>query len=299
MEQLLIICTILGGIAAIIYFWEKIIQWFSIHIKPKKSSLSERDAQNAVSDSSATLPPPNLNYKHNANNKPPHSSTVFFYERFTSAFPGVRGIEWFNRKEAFKRLKLLFVDPIKFQTANSIINPIWEWRGGNLPIDHFEILDRKTLLVNIYELKVARLAAVNMEAYYRCFVYLESDPMEPTGLYQRTPESLQQAARDFGYVVEEYGLYKGKHKVTRAEYDDNSASIRGKIVELGENVKLRARFITPYNLIIAPHSSPINNNEFDSRLDGYMNKILKKESSLDELAEEILRLPKREFEYRT
>lgn len=39
----------------------------------------------------------------------------------------------------------------------------------------------------------------------------------------------------------EYGLYKGKHVVSRAEYDDNAAVIRGKPVRLGRDVELRER----------------------------------------------------------
>lgn len=297
MEIFLVICTVLGGLAAVVYFWEKIYLWITNFFKAE-STVPPRQ-NNSLKQAEISTSKKLNNDTNSLTAQIQKSSTVFFYERFVSAFPGVRGIEWYNRKEAIKRLKILFQEPIVLETNNRKYAPFWHWRDGNMSIDQFRVLDRKTVLIWFYELQISRIAAVNKGSYYQCFVYLEADPMEPTGLYPRTKESIRESQEKFGYVSEEYGLYKEKYKVTRAEYDDNAAAIKGKIVKLGSDAKIRVRFITPYNLIVAPHNSPINNNKFDIKLEEFMNKILKNEASLDELSEEILKLPKREFEYRT
>lgn len=224
------------------------------------------------------------------------SSTVFFHDRFTSCFPGVRGIKWFDYKEAMKKLAVFLREPLIFKVDNGDRRPIWYWRDGNFNISKFSKLDRHTVLIDIMEFRVRRIAAINTSLYYQSFVYLETEAMKPTGLYDRADEEVEKSKKHFGYVSEEYGLYKGKHKITRAEYDDNAATINGKLVELGKDVELRMRFITPYNLIIAPHGSPINNNLFDDTLKKYMNDILEERSSLDELLGKIVTLPRKDLE---
>lgn len=298
MEIILIICSVLGGLAAVVYFWEKLIFWFSNLYKTKAKRFSQKKKKDTETVNNST--DDDFKFENNSlKNEFSNSSTTFFYNRFASAFPGVRGIEWFAGKEAIKRLKILFREPLVYETDNRKYTPIWYWRGGNMYIDRFKILDRKTVLIWLYELRVSRIAAVNQGSYYQCFVYIESNPMKPTGLYPRTAESIIDSQNQSGYVSEEYGLYKNKYKINRAEYDDGAAKIRGKIVELDSEVELRVRLITPFNLIIASKSSPINNNMFDSKLKEYMNKILKNEASLNIIADEVLKLPKNDFEYRT
>lgn len=297
MEKLLVVCTVLGGIAAVIYFWEKISQWFISSFRLTKSK-SEDNKQNANDGFPKNVSTFDQESEIFSESNPPKNSTVFFYDRFASAFPGVRGIEWYNSKDGINRLKLIFKKPFVFKENQCEITPIWYWRGGNMHIDHFEVLNRKTILLRIYELQISRIAAVNIGSYYQCFLYLEVEPMKQTGLYKYGEEEIAESVKNYGYVSEEYGLYKGKYKITRAEYDDNAAKIKGKIVTLGNDAELRARFITPYNLIIAPFSSPINNNKFDFILKDYMNRILNSDATLNELSKEVLKLPKKEIETR-
>lgn len=226
----------------------------------------------------------------------PESSTVFFYDRFASSFPGVRNIQWFDTKEAIKRLSLFFREPLRFKKEQGYMTPIWYWRGGNYHINKYSVLNRKTILIDHMELCIRKIAAVNQGSYYQSFIYIEADAMKPTGLYPRTESEIKASKDYFGYVTEEYGLYKNKHFVSRAEYDDNSAVIKGKVTELNNDVELRERFITPYNIIIAPHGSPINNNAFDKVLVKHMNEILENKDRLEALADKILKLPRRDFE---
>jgi len=215
------------------------------------------------------------------------SSTVFFSNRFSDTFPGVRGIQWFhNPAEAVKRLQLFFREPFVFRDSS----PIWWWRDGDMHIDCFDVLAADTVLVDHQELVIEELAAVNAGAYYQSFLYLKTKPSEPTGLYDQG--SLEFQKERWGYAREEFGLFRGR-AVNRTEYDDGSTVIDGEVVNMNRDVELRVRYVTPYNLLIAPLDSPINNNRFDQLRNELLNAILRGDGQLDALVGAVLKLPKR------
>lgn len=219
-------------------------------------------------------------------------STIFFAERFASAFPGVRGIAWFeNPSDIAERLKRLFSDPIKF----SNISPIWWWRDGNNSVDRFENLGGGIFLMNRDELRISRIAAVYGNAYYQSFVYIETEAMELTGLYPSTIQRIAQAqvGHDRAYYYEEYGLVDGINMITAAEKEDGAAVINGNIEDIAGRAEGRTRYVTPYNIIIAAHGSPINNNDFDRRLGYHLDGILSGNNTVEMLAADVWRLPKR------
>ena len=224
-------------------------------------------------------------------------STVFLYDRFCGAFPGVRGIQWFeDTEEIMQRLSRLLVKPLilKKEDGSSSFNPIWWWRDGNLQIMKFERTGHDTILLNWEELKIEKIAAVNPGSYYQCFVYLLTAPLETSGHHPRTDEEIEWSVNNFGYCREEYGIYKGEYKITRAEYDDGAAMIDGKLIDFNGEAELRARYITPYNVVIAPVNSPINNNKFDRELKNIMNGILHGDETIESLSNAVEALPKRE-----
>jgi hypothetical protein len=100
--------------------------------------------------------------------------------------------------------------------------------------------------------------------------------------------------KQIGYVREEYGLYKGKYKVSREHYDDMAAVIHGKLCDLQGDVELRARYITPFNIVLAAHGSPINNHDFDRDFEELMNAILADTSHFEKLVSKIRKLPRLE-----
>ena len=217
-------------------------------------------------------------------------STVFFADRFSSAFPGVRGIQWFTTQSDIKmRLEKLLEEPLYFNNAS----PIWWWRDGNLHIHSFKSTDDGLYLMNCDEFKISKIAAVNEGYYYQKFVYVETEKMDPTGLYPDIEDRTAYWVEQNGYCHEEYGLYKGETKVNRAEYDDNAAMIDGKLVEFDGDIDLRVRYITPYNFVIAANGSPINNNDFDQKLVKLLNAMLKDAESITFLSKEVLNLPKK------
>lgn len=224
-------------------------------------------------------------------------STVFFYERFCSAFPGVRGIQWFeNPDEAITRLSKLLRPPLSLtkDKHSGTLSPIWWWRDGNLHIRKFDKVEDGIVLLDWFELKIDKVAAVNSGSYYQCFVYVQTSPLEPTGLYPRTEEEIQWCVDTFGYCPEEYGLFDNQFKVTRAEYDDGAAMINGELIDFEGNIELRIRHITPYNFIIAAQNSPINNSRFDQTLKQLMNNLIQGTTSLEQVEEAVSKLPKRE-----
>ncbi|MNR42790.1 hypothetical protein D3C85_1613470 [compost metagenome] len=99
------------------------------------------------------------------------------------------------------------------------------------------------------------------------------------------------AVQTFGYDYEEFGVFDG-HYITRAEYDDGAAVIDGEPVSTLGKAELRKRFLTPYNFVIAPSDSPINNMKFDTVLQKTLDSMLKGEATINDLYREISRLPK-------
>lgn len=210
---------------------------------------------------------------------------VEFSDRFSVAFPGLRGVAWFDDIPTIaKRLRALLRPPLQ--------DLAWWWRGsGCLQIRRFEYIEDSHFLMDIYELNVRRIAAVNQGDYYRKFVYVETDADQPTGLY--SGEYTDKLIENNGYANEEYGLVDEKFLIHREEYDDGATIIDGEPVDVADRVQLRVRYITPYNFIIAPQQAPINNRDFEDGLEAYLNDLLRGKSVFDDMCNVIRRLPKR------
>lgn len=228
----------------------------------------------------------------------PESDTSFFSQRFLSSFPGVRGIQVFESpQEGITRLSNLLKEPLVFRDESRKRTPIWWFRGyRNLQVQSFEQLENNIVAINDQELRIKRVVAINPGNYYQCFVYIDVDPMEPCGLYDWESCEIQEWVDKFGYCSEEFAVYKRKFLVTRAEYDDGAAIIDGKLTELDSKfAKLRVRYLTPYNLVLAASNSPINTQSFDKYFEGVMNNLIRHEHDsmyFEELARIVLKLPK-------
>lgn len=216
---------------------------------------------------------------------------ITFASRFSFAFPGVRGIEWIeDEKTIAERLKILLKAPLAFREGHLM----WWWRGPeNLQIDRFEHVEGSHYLMNICELNIKKIAAVCHPSYYRKFIYVETSSDEPTGLYDCDQERLTSRIEEFGYVCEEYGLVDETFPVTREEYDDGAAIVGGEHMDIRGRADLRVRYISPFNFLIAPNGSPINNSDFDEALQKYLEDLLIGKNVFGEMCEAIQRLPKR------
>lgn len=218
-------------------------------------------------------------------------SIVEFSRRFGQAFPGLRGIGWFDDPDVIaQRLGILLQNPLV-----GIEGPLagW-WRGPqNLQIESFEHIEGRHFLMDADELNIRRIAAYNPNIYDRCFVYVETSADPPTGLYPSTEDDIKSEVEAFGYAREEYGLVDGKLPVTRKEYDDGAALIDGKPVDIRGRVALRERHISAYNFLVAPYLSPVSNSSFDEALREYLDRLLHGEDIFAELCEATKKLPKR------
>lgn len=208
-------------------------------------------------------------------------STVLFSYRMAKAFPGIRDVTWFNDPvDAIRRLKILLKEPLRFQSSfrDCELDPIWWFRGGrNLFIDSFKRIGRKTVLMNIDQLRIKRIAAYHGDSYYLDFVYVVTSGENQTGLYKLTKEDIKRQIETFGYSWEEYGLIDyifWKKPIRREDYEDGATVVRGKVKDAG-NAKLRVRYISDYNFIIAAKGSPYNSQMFERISKDQLNGILK------------------------
>lgn len=225
--------------------------------------------------------------------------TAWFHsERFTKAFPGVRGIASVDKPaEAIARLAMLLEAPLAWvyeeQEMLMTTNPVWWWRGhSNNAIDDFRSPGENIVLLDRKELAIRRVVAVNAGSYWQSFVYVECDALPPIGLYQQDPEVISAEVSRSGYDCEEYAIFDG-HAITRAEYDDGAAIINGKPVRTS-GADLRVRYITPYNFLISSQKSPINNHKFDLTAACILDGILKGHRSIDDLVNAVLTLPRKD-----
>ncbi|HEX4372492.1 MAG TPA: hypothetical protein VHZ50_04210 [Puia sp.] len=151
--------------------------------------------------------------------------------------------------------------------------PLWWFREmSSMYIQHFEKLSKTKVLMGVKELEVKRMAVNIDQAYYKCFVYLEVKGEKQTGLYNLNDTDIKRHIENFGYSWEEFGLYKNI-RIKREEYDDGAAIIKNKVIETF-GAKLRTRFLTDYNFLIAGHDSPYNSHRFEKDSNKYFDGIL-------------------------
>ncbi|WP_264564828.1 hypothetical protein [Flavobacterium sp. N3904] len=206
-------------------------------------------------------------------------STTFFAYRLASAFPGQRGLEWYDSKTAVNRLKIVFQDPIDFKpniNSEYVSDPLWWFRGHrSMFIKKFKQLSKTKILLGIDELEINRIAVFVSDSYYKCFIYIETKGEKQIGLYNRTEEEIKNSVGHFGYCWEEYALM-GKRPISREHYDDGATIINGKVVETSQT-ELRVRYLSNYNFLLTAKESPYNSRKFDRESQDYFDKILKDE----------------------
>ena len=198
----------------------------------------------------------------------------------------------FRQPDANKRLAILLKPTLCIADDNHLWHePIWIWRRGDLGIRRFELRPDGTALLNVEELDIEEIVAVNRGTYYQQFVYVRTRASAPTGLYDNS--HMQELVDLRGDASEEVGIYNGRY-ITREEYDDGAVVIDGEPIDVTDSVQLRVRYITPSNFVLAAQGSPINNTSFDRRRQELLNGILRGQNTVEELVAAIVALPKRE-----
>ena len=220
---------------------------------------------------------------------------VFFANRVSAAFPGIRDLYWFtDGKQALDRLQILLRAPLTFEnTVGHATSPnrIWWWRAGCCaPISVFRRLSDTKCLMDIHELEISKIAVYHRERYYHTFVYVEVSPDLPTELYPSDEAVIRHRIEAIGYASEEYGLFQNI-PITRECYDDGAAVIDGVVVDLSGG-ELRVRYLSRYNFLIASQLSSINSHEFDTLSEPLLADMLSGQDRLEELCTVLQRLPR-------
>jgi len=226
-------------------------------------------------------------------------STVLFDNRISGAFPGIRGLKWFEKPErALKHLEILLKYPIKFDHCNGhgvSTTPFFYFRGYANQITDFQMLTNTRFLINSGEMELDRICVFRSESYWQNYIYVEIKADTPSGANDITKDSINNMIQSRGFADEEYGLFQDTC-ISRTCYDDKAAIINGEITDTSKAV-LRRRFLTPYNFLIASQFSPINSSEFDSISEPILNSIIMGKDRFEKLHETILNLRRNEREF--
>ncbi|NQX54406.1 hypothetical protein HQN86_12345 [Pedobacter panaciterrae] len=211
-------------------------------------------------------------------------STIFFDYRLADAFPGLPGIKWHSGAEAARRLGIVLKQPLRFSPESpQINNPVWWFRGGkNANIKTFKIVDGNKILLDYYEHTIEKIAVSRADNSKHSFIYVQTKAESPTGVYKNSKEHRKHRIANYGYDWEEYAIFNGKHKISREQYDDGAAEVKGKVLER-ESSELRIRYLTKYNFVIAAIQSPINSRDFDQNSSEIFDGILNGTKKFDEL----------------
>lgn len=218
------------------------------------------------------------------------STTTFFDYRLRSAFPGVRGLKIFeDPKECVDRLEIMLRAPLNHSGLGT---PIWFFRGNScLDIPTFQRLSNTKCVLGYDEYEIEKIGVYIAQSYYRDFIYIQTKPDQPTGVYPRIDYYQTSFYKNYGYYSEEYGLFGNKY-ITRQEYDDGATVIDGKVIASNGNFQLRVRYLTPYNFVLCAKFHPFNSPEGDAVTGYFLNEILRGNCTLDDFIEVSLKLPK-------
>jgi len=249
-----------------------------------------------------------FSYKTNCKNQPikaTEESTVFFARRMAVAFPGVRGVcEFSDRKEINKLLSILLQAPLKFEQGldKADTDPVWFFRAGAAEdIKSFLRIGNNKVLMNTDELLIKRIVVYRDSGrYYGQYVYVEVEEDKPCGCYSHNDDVIKSILDSQGYYDEEFAVFKPswylpERKITRQEYDDDSAIVNGKPMRLHGRAMLRLRYLTPYNFILAAKFSPFNSHEFDRTSEKYFKGMLNGSISVKQFNEYMMSFPKRDY----
>lgn len=229
---------------------------------------------------------------------------IYFNERMSKAFHGKRGLVTYTKTKDIRRcLNNLFSSPLTLKKAKSKYDGhfsiLWWYRGSlSSDIDNYRHLGGRHFLIQTMEVNVKKIIAYVDPSgrYYGQYVYIETYPDKPTGIYAPYSENhIEEIRKELGYYSEEYGVFKimgWEKNVSINEYDDGHTLFLGKLISpTRKNKELRERFLTPFNFIITSFQSSINCDQF-AQSDNYFNKLIQGEMTIEQFNNYLKKFPK-------
>ena len=164
---------------------------------------------------------------------------------------------------------------------------------SDMHIHRYRFLHEASLhLLNEFELDVRLMVAYRSLRLDCEFVYLESSPLEPSGMSDVTSEHIERMIKTRGWASEWVGFFRGQY-ITETELYDGYATIDGEVVKVGLEAEGRMRPMSDFNLIVGPLESRVNNIDFDQQFEELCNQLLAKTADLNQFVEFVERLPRR------
>lgn len=216
-------------------------------------------------------------------------NTEFFSQRFVAAFPGIREpVTYYSRREIDHRLGILLAPPLLARSGDAVATPLWWSRGTeDMYLDQFYRLKPGVILLDKMELKVSKLMAVPGRAYWQCFVYVECQPMHPTGLYPPRHGGRPVVRPEY----EEFAVSRGR-LFTRVQYDDGGYVRHGRVHGIKPKPQLRIRYLEPFNFLIISSGSPAHDRVVLGAVRHHLDQRLSGQISDNDLANWLLSLPR-------
>lgn len=231
-------------------------------------------------------------------------SVVAFARRAAEAFPGIRGVEWFEKKSDIRLLlSTFFQTPLQYANSDrGSSDPFWWYRGGSAEhCKSFKLLNGRTVILNNERLNIKRIAVFRDSGRYnREYIYIETNAEKPVGIYTVNEEYRKESIESRGYLWEEYAEFYLAPFITvpikEEDYDDGHTLKFGRIWATRNRSALRVRYLSPYNILIAAKGSPYNSHEFDRESSEWMNGLLNGTRKFEDFHNFLMSLPKHPFE---
>jgi len=200
-----------------------------------------------------------------------YRSLLAFDDAITAAIPGRRGTHEFTGADAAARLAL-FLETYGGRQGFAK-DYLWWFRGNTHNfIEGWRWLDQSanTLLLDDDELRVAKVVFHRDSSSWYNAIYVETLASEPRTAWVTNGHSALPRHEEFaeldGRVISLY------------EFEDGSAEVDGEIIP-ATGAERRRRWIDPYNFVIAPKASPLNNGATDAQLAHLLAEILQGRST--------------------
>jgi len=188
-------------------------------------------------------------------------------------------------------------NPVTFDTSHKEFgtSPVCWWRGSSWgKVERVEKLSDSIVLINKMELKLKCVYLFAKHKDKNRFIYAEFMGLQKTFIngnkYNKSLANYKERKYD-NYVYEMYAIHENQN-YTLEEAHDGFAKRNEKTIKIGNNYEERERFLTPFNLLISPYNSPLNESSkrYKWEHQRIMDEIILGEGNIQDYLPEVLKL---------